>query len=40
LFVSWIPLLEKSWLKKRGEDVSYKEYVRKTSILIPRFRKN
>ncbi len=39
LFVSWIPLLEKSGIRKRGNDASYEEYVRITSILIPRFRK-
>ena len=39
LFVSWIPLLEKSWLKKRGDDASYQEYIKRTSVLIPRWRK-
>lgn len=36
LFISWIPLLEKSAQKKWWKDKTYKEYVNKTSILIPR----
>jgi len=39
LFVSWIPLLEKSWNKKRWDNQEYKKYIKKTSILIPRFNK-
>jgi steroid 5-alpha reductase family enzyme len=39
LFVSGIPLLEKSAQKKWWKDKAYKEYVKKTSILIPRFNK-
>lgn len=39
LFVSWIPLLEKSWNKKRWDNKEYKKYIKKTSILIPRFNK-
>ncbi len=39
LFVSWIPLLEKSWNKKRWNNQEYKKYIKQTSILIPRFNK-
>ena len=39
LFVSGVPLLEKSAKKKWGTDNKYKEYVKKTSIIIPRFNK-
>jgi steroid 5-alpha reductase family enzyme len=35
LFVSGIPLLEKSADAKYGEDPTYKEYKRRTSIFIP-----
>ncbi|MFC1700401.1 DUF1295 domain-containing protein [Patescibacteria group bacterium] len=35
LFVSGIPLLEKSYDSKFGSDKKYQEYKRKTSILIP-----
>jgi steroid 5-alpha reductase family enzyme len=35
LFVSGIPLLEKSAEKKYGADHAYREYRRRTSILIP-----
>jgi len=35
LFVSGIPLLEKSAEKKYGADPAYREYRRRTSILIP-----
>ncbi|HEY4976343.1 MAG TPA: DUF1295 domain-containing protein, partial [Gaiellaceae bacterium] len=35
LFVSGIPLLEKSAEAKYGADLAYREYKRKTSILLP-----
>lgn len=35
LFVSGIPVLEKSAMKRWGSDPAYKAYVRHTSILIP-----
>jgi steroid 5-alpha reductase family enzyme len=35
LFVSGIPLLEKSADAKFGEDPAYQEYKRRTSILVP-----
>eukprot|EP00039_Didymoeca_costata_P010252 m.137671 g.137671 ORF g.137671 m.137671 type:complete len:254 (-) comp14757_c1_seq6:115-876(-) len=34
-FVSGIPILEKMAKKRWGEEAEYKEYVRKTAILIP-----
>lgn len=37
LFVSGIPLLEKSAERKYGENEEYREYKRKTSIFIPWF---
>lgn len=40
LFVSGIPLLEKSARKKRRDNQEYKKYIKKTSILIPRFNKH
>ncbi|HMS90957.1 MAG TPA: DUF1295 domain-containing protein [Candidatus Absconditabacterales bacterium] len=39
LFVSGIPLLEKNDAKKRGQETAYKNYVKKTSILVPWFTK-
>ena len=35
LFVSGIPLLERSAEAKYGEDPAYREYKRRTSILVP-----
>ena len=35
LFVSGIPLLEKSWEKKWGKTKAYKEYKKHTPLLIP-----
>jgi steroid 5-alpha reductase family enzyme len=35
LFVSGIPLLERSAEAKYGDDVAYQEYKRRTSILVP-----
>jgi steroid 5-alpha reductase family enzyme len=35
LFVSGIPLLEKSAEKRYGDDPDYREYKRRTSILVP-----
>lgn len=40
LFVSGIPLLEKSYNKKYGNDKEYQEYKKNTSKLIPLFTKN
>ena len=39
LFVSGIPLLEKNDAKKRWQETAYKNYVKKTSILVPWFTK-
>jgi steroid 5-alpha reductase family enzyme len=39
LFVSGVPLLEKVYDKKYGKDPKYKEYKKKTSLLIPFFPK-
>ncbi len=39
LFVSGIPLLEKSWKEKYGQETYYQEYIRQTSIFIPWNRK-
>jgi steroid 5-alpha reductase family enzyme len=36
LKVSGIPLLEKSWEQKWGQDPEFQEYRRRTAILIPR----
>ena len=36
LFVSGIPLLEKSWKERYGDEPYYQEYIRKTPLLIPR----
>jgi steroid 5-alpha reductase family enzyme len=36
LFVSGIPLLEKSWKERYGDQQYYQEYIRKTPLLIPR----
>ncbi len=36
LFVSGIPLLEKSWKERYGNESYYQEYIRKTPLLIPR----
>lgn len=36
LFVSGIPLLEKSWKDRYGDQPYYQEYIRKTPLLIPR----
>jgi steroid 5-alpha reductase family enzyme len=35
LFVSGIPLLEKSAEEKYGPDPAYREYKRRTSVLLP-----
>jgi steroid 5-alpha reductase family enzyme len=35
LFVSGIPLLERSARAKHGDDPAYREYTRRTSILVP-----
>jgi steroid 5-alpha reductase family enzyme len=40
IFVSGIPILEKSADNKWGNDANYKDYKKKTAVLVPFFKKN